>query len=148
MFSRFFVPQMFCHPVTRVFPCFFCFFVSLTTPPKKKKNHQNKKHTHIHLLTPFVPNKSHTTSKRNLSTKRHALPPCHKVTSRCQVVAKAKKTFTPMIWGIKAPQNFSTSEMDGMGLEHDTPPKFDIARENRESQKETHLPTIHFQGLC
>ena len=28
----------------------------------------------------------------------------------------------------------------------DTPPKFNIAPENRESQKETHLPTIHFQG--
>ena len=27
-----------------------------------------------------------------------------------------------------------------------TPPKFNIAPENRESQKETHLPTIHFQG--
>ena len=26
--------------------------------------------------------------------------------------------------------------------------KFNIAPENRESQKETHLPTIHFQGLC
>ena len=25
-------------------------------------------------------------------------------------------------------------------------PKFNIAPENRESQKETHLPTIHFQG--
>ena len=29
----------------------------------------------------------------------------------------------------------------------DTPPKFNIAPENRPSQKETHLPTIHFQGL-
>ena len=29
-----------------------------------------------------------------------------------------------------------------------TPPKFNIAPENMESQKETHLPTIHFQGLC
>ena len=29
-----------------------------------------------------------------------------------------------------------------------TPPKFNIVPENRESQKETHLPTIHFQGLC
>ena len=29
-----------------------------------------------------------------------------------------------------------------------TPPKFNIAPENRPSQKETHLPTIHFQGLC
>ena len=29
-----------------------------------------------------------------------------------------------------------------------TLPKFNIAPENRESQKETHLPTIHFQGLC
>ena len=28
-----------------------------------------------------------------------------------------------------------------------TPPKFNIAPKNRESQKETHLPTIHFQGL-
>ena len=28
------------------------------------------------------------------------------------------------------------------------PPKFNIAPENRESQKETHVPTIHFQGLC
>ena len=28
------------------------------------------------------------------------------------------------------------------------PPKFNIAPENRESLKETHLPTIHFQGLC
>ena len=27
------------------------------------------------------------------------------------------------------------------------PPKFNIAPENRPSQKETHLPTIHFQGL-
>ena len=26
------------------------------------------------------------------------------------------------------------------------PPKFNIALENRESQKGTHLPTIHFQG--
>ena len=29
-----------------------------------------------------------------------------------------------------------------------TSPKFNIAPENRESQKETHLPTIRFQGLC
>ena len=27
------------------------------------------------------------------------------------------------------------------------PAKFNIAPENRPSQKETHLPTIHFQGL-
>ena len=29
-----------------------------------------------------------------------------------------------------------------------TSPKFNIAPENRPSQKETYLPTIHFQGLC
>ena len=29
-----------------------------------------------------------------------------------------------------------------------TLPKFNIAPENKESQKETHLPTIHFQRLC
>ena len=34
------------------------------------------------------------------------------------------------------------------GVQSITPPKFNIAPENRESQKETHLPTIHFQGLC
>ena len=28
-----------------------------------------------------------------------------------------------------------------------TPLKFNIAPENRQSQKETHLPTIIFQGL-
>ena len=33
-------------------------------------------------------------------------------------------------------------------LRGSTPPKFNIAPENRESQKETHPPTIHFQGLC
>ena len=27
-------------------------------------------------------------------------------------------------------------------------PKANIAPENRPSQKETNLPTIHFQGLC
>ena len=34
------------------------------------------------------------------------------------------------------------------GKRNGYPPKFNIAPENRESQKETHLPTIHFQGLC
>ena len=29
-----------------------------------------------------------------------------------------------------------------------TPLKFNIAPKNRQSQKETHLPTIIFQGLC
>ena len=29
-----------------------------------------------------------------------------------------------------------------------TLPKTNIAPENRPSQKETHLPTIHFQVLC
>ena len=29
-----------------------------------------------------------------------------------------------------------------------TPRKFNIAPKNRQSQKETHLPTIIFQGLC
>ena len=29
-----------------------------------------------------------------------------------------------------------------------TPPETNIAPENRVSQKESHLPTIHFQGLC
>ena len=29
-----------------------------------------------------------------------------------------------------------------------TPRKFNIAPKNRQSQKETHLPTIIFQSLC
>ena len=29
-----------------------------------------------------------------------------------------------------------------------TLPETNIAPENRSSQKESHLPTIHFQGLC
>ena len=33
-------------------------------------------------------------------------------------------------------------------LVHWTPLKFNIAPKNRQSQKETHLPTIIFQGLC
>ena len=62
MFSSSFVPQMFCHPVTRVFPCFFCFCCFLdNSPPKKKIKQQNKKH--IHTLTPplVAQKKSHTT---------------------------------------------------------------------------------------
>ena len=31
---------------------------------------------------------------------------------------------------------------------HYTPLKFNIARKNRQSEKETHLPTIIFRGLC
>ena len=34
------------------------------------------------------------------------------------------------------------------GYIHYTPLKFNIAPKIRESQKETHLPTIIFQGLC
>ena len=32
--------------------------------------------------------------------------------------------------------------------ETSTPRKFNIAPKSRQSQKETHLPTIIFQGLC
>ena len=35
-----------------------------------------------------------------------------------------------------------------MVKEGDTLPKFNIAPENRPSQKESSLPTILFQGLC
>ena len=58
------------------------------------------------------------------------------------------------IWG-HFPQFLE--DLEGMLIPHatppenrptSTPPKFNIAPENRESQKETHLPTIHFQGLC
>ena len=37
---------------------------------------------------------------------------------------------------------------DGCEKPPTTPLKFNIAPENRQSQKETHLPTIIFQGLC
>ena len=44
-------------------------------------------------------------------------------------------------WGFLGDQELSSY----MGI---TPRKFNIAPKNRQSQKETHLPTIIFQGLC
>ena len=44
--------------------------------------------------------------------------------------------------GMKKSTIFITTSLEN------TPLKFNIAPKNRQSQKETHLPTIIFQGLC
>ena len=48
------------------------------------------------------------------------------------------------------PQNDGLEKVTPCKYSHDfgTPRKIDIAHQNRQSQKETHLPTIIFQGLC
>ena len=45
--------------------------------------------------------------------------------------------------------SFATGSISGGPLwVEGTPLKFNIAPKNRQSQKETHPPTIIFQGLC
>ena len=47
-----------------------------------------------------------------------------------------------VVCALQIPSHFPLVPMDY------TPEKFNIAPKNRQSQKETHLPTIIFQGLC
>ena len=42
----------------------------------------------------------------------------------------------------------SILDIDQKAVSSNTPPRFYIAPENGPSQKEIHLPTIDFQGLC
>ena len=78
MFSSSFVPQMFCHPVTRVFPCFFCFCCFLDNSPQKN-NKTAKQKTHTYTYTPVsCPKKiTHNLYIHNLSIKH--LSPCRLV---------------------------------------------------------------------